>query len=57
MENDNKQQLDIACEQLRMMIRNESKVINYKDAWRKMALTSSNKRKEVAYAKGKNVYR
>jgi hypothetical protein len=57
MENDNKQQLDIACERLRMMIRNERQVIDYKDAWRKMALTSSNKRKEVTYVKGKNVYR
>ena len=57
MGNDNKQQLDIACEQLRIMIRNERQVIDYKDAWRKMALTSSNKRKEVTYAKGKNVYR
>lgn len=50
-------QMDAACNKLREMIRNERQVVDYRDAWRKMALTSSNRRKEVTYAKGKNVYR
>lgn len=50
-------QMDAACNKLREMIRNERQVVDYRDAWRKMALTSSNSRKEVTYAKGKNVYR
>lgn len=54
---DYKTQLDVACDVLRRQIRNEQQVIDHRDAWRKMALTSSNKRKEVTYAKGKNVYR
>lgn len=50
-------QMDAACSKLREMIRNERQVVDYRDAWRKMALTSSNRRKEVTCAKGKNVYR
>jgi len=41
---DYKTQLDIACDVLRRQIRNEQQVIDHRDAWRKMATTSSIKR-------------
>lgn len=37
-------QMDIACEQLAKVIRNEKVVKNYKDAWYRMSLTSSQKK-------------
>ena len=44
MSNDYKTQLDDACDRLRIMIRNERQVIDHRDAWRRMASTSSIKR-------------
>lgn len=38
-------QMDAACNKLREMIRNERQVVDHRDAWRRMALTSSIKRR------------
>ena len=44
MMDEKKIQLDIACQRAKEAIRNERKIAEVSDAWRRMALTSSQKR-------------